>query len=70
MGFKQNKFITVSVEFEHQTAKALLINDGDESCWIPKSVIEDGFDFNKDYQKEEILHLKLPEWIAKKNNLI
>lgn len=63
------------LNLHRQTAKAVLVSDesnlGDE-FWLPKSQIslkglgiDDGWD-----EVEDVIEVKIPEWLAKKNDLL
>ena len=60
------KYIEIAYEYVHETPGAVLIHDGDEEHWIPKSVIEDGH--HVDWSKEE--EMPIAEWFALKEGLI
>lgn len=60
------EYAEISYEYKHQTDEAVLIFDGDNEHWIPKSLIEDGF--NIDYKTENVINVA--EWFAEKEGLI
>lgn len=57
--------VEISCEKKAETEAALLINDGTEEVWIPKSQIEEIEDEDK-----EVMTIYIPEWLATENNLI
>jgi len=65
----RNDPITVSVEFITHTAGAVLVKDGDEEAWIPKSKIENDEDDWDSLKLGDILDLDIPEWLAEDKGL-
>ncbi len=59
-------YVEISYEYRHQTDEAVLIFDGDDEHWIPKSLIEDGFDI--DYEAEDTINIE--GWFAKQEGMI
>ena len=56
--------IAITCKIEHETAKAVLINDGGQRTWLPKSVVELA------NEPDGTAVLYLPEWLAVKRGLI
>jgi len=50
----------------HQTEEAVLIFDGDNDYWVPKSCIED----SRNIDFESITTINIAVWFAKKEGLI
>lgn len=48
-----------------ETARAILIDDGDQEVWIPKSQILDS-----EYKYGALVSVTLPEWLAYERGLI
>jgi len=67
----RNDPVTVSVEFVTHAAGAVLVKDGDEEAWIPKSQIDDGEDnFDWDtYERGDTVDFDIPEWLAEDKGL-
>lgn len=57
--------IEISVTLVHKTERAILVEDGDQEVWLPKSQIK--FDAAN---AGETISVELPEWLAMKNGLI
>lgn len=60
------EYAEISYEYKHQTEEAVLINDGDKDCWIPKSCIENGDII--DFELNNIINVE--EWFAEKEGLV
>ena len=63
---KHDEYIEIAYELRHETYLAVLISDGDKEGWVPKSYVEDGFNFN--YEENGILPMatwfaEIEEWI-------
>lgn len=61
-----NETIEIAVEVIHDTDAALLIFDGMNEAWIPRSLIED-YDTNA---RGEISEITIPVWFAKQKELV
>jgi len=67
MGYYSDEEITYvdfDVDVIRETDRAILVNDGDEEFWIPKSVMESWPDPGKSGEA------RIAEWFALKNFLI
>ena len=55
----------ISVVYKHDTKLAVLVKDGDNLVWIPKSAIvnRDDMDWNS-IEKDDEINLEVPEWFA------
>ncbi len=54
----------------HQTPKAVLVNNGEEDMWIPKSqVLDKDLDWDA-YEKGDEIEFIIPEWLAEEKGLI
>ena len=60
------EYAEISYEYVHQTDEAVLISDGDDEYWIPKSCIENINDV--DLKLGETINIE--EWFAIKIGLI
>ena len=58
--------IEITVDFVRETDKAILINDGDQEVWLPKSQI----DYIIDEFKRIVYLVDLPEWLATAKGLV
>jgi len=69
---RKNDPIELCVEYRHDTDLAVLIKDGDQEVWIPKSLIEnrDDIDWDSFEQGDLIEELIIPEWLAEERELI
>jgi hypothetical protein len=54
------QLVDIAAELRHETIKAFLLYDGSKEVWVPKSLVEDNGDGT----------FTMPEWIAKKLELI
>ena len=54
------------LELVAETPKAICISDGINEGWIPKSQLEDDIE----YLQDGLVHIILPEWLAKNKELI
>lgn len=54
MSFGRSDLVDVAAEKRHETDKALLLFDGDQEVWVPKSQVEDNGDGT----------FTMPEWLA------
>lgn len=57
--------IEVAIEVKARTDKALLVSDGDNEVWIPRSQISD---YSGDENSPETIFI--PEWLANESGLI
>jgi hypothetical protein len=55
--------VTITCKIEHETDKAVLINNGGQKSWLPKSLIE------LDREPDGGAVVYVPEWLADKNGL-
>ncbi len=64
----RSNIIDVTVEIVRETAKAVLVHDGDESraVWLPLSQIE----LSKNDHSPGVHTVSLPEWLAQEKGLI
>lgn len=53
--------INLELDLLHQTDEALLVTDGDNEWWVPKSLCE---------YDEDIKWLTMPEWMALEKGMI
>lgn len=58
--------IEMTADFVRETEKAILINDGDNEVWLPKSQI----DYHLDEFKGVVYINDLPEWLAVDKGLV
>jgi hypothetical protein len=56
-------------EFKYQTDLAILVNDGDNDHWIPKSQIEEDIDWGS-LDKGDDIQVTIPEWLAEEKGLV
>jgi hypothetical protein len=56
--------IQIACMIKHQTESALLIDNGDQECWLPKSVVE------VDRLGDESAIVSVPKWLASRRGLI
>ena len=56
--------IEVTVDIVRETEKALLINDGTQEVWLPKSQI------TWTLRRDGMLDISMPEWLAEEKGLI
>ena len=59
----------LEAEFKRHTELAVLVSDGDESYWIPKSQIEEEIDWDSLGEGNEI-GVTIPEWLAEQKGLV
>lgn len=55
-----------AVEFRHETEMAILVFDGDEEIWLPKSQIE----YDEDAYFGDTIEVLIPEWLALEKRMI
>lgn len=62
------------LEFKKQTTPGILVSDGDEEFWLPKSEIEiDGISTWSDFETlkfGEEIDVYIPDWLAEDKGLI
>jgi len=58
---RNNNCLEFELEYIHQTPKAVLLSDGDNQIWLPKSQIR-GWD--SQYKKGKMVWVEIPEWLA------
>ena len=63
----RNDMVSIACNILRETALAILINDGDESVWLPKSKIE--YDENA-VDSDKVTTVEVPEWLAEDKGLI
>ncbi len=58
--------MTVELELEvvHETADAILVFDGDDQIWIPKSLLDEWPEVG------ETKTIEIPEWFAEEKGLV
>jgi len=56
--------VELSVEVVHITDKAILIDEGDEQIWLPKSQIR------LEHSSGNTYSVEIPEWLAMKKGLL
>ena len=59
------EMVEVDVKILLETKEALLVFDGDNEVWLPKSQIE--YDF---FEKGKEITIEIPEWIAIEKGLV
>lgn len=62
------EYIELSVEFVHETEKAVLVDDAGSKVWIPKSLL-DGWEDNA-RERGDVVEVSVPEWFAEKEGMI
>ena len=63
-------YVELSVEYLHHTEKAVLVKDGDNEIWIPKSLISDDAPDFDDLERHEAVEIPVAEWFAEEEGLI
>ena len=61
------EIIEIACTVDWETDKALLINDGTQKEWLPRSLLED---HTEDKKTGKITSVWVPYWWAKKNGFI
>jgi len=56
----------MTADFVRETDKAILVSDGDNKVWLPKSQI----DYELDEFKGIVYIIDLPEWLAIAKSLV
>lgn len=62
----EGKSIEMTADFVRETEKAILISDGDNKIWLPKSQI----DYELDEFKGVVYLIDVPEWLAVDKGLV
>ena len=64
---KRHEMIEFDMEYRHETDLAVLVDDGDDQYWLPKSQVQydDG-----EYEKGDIMTVYIPFWLAEDEGLI
>jgi len=60
--------VEIAIEFIYETDSAILINDGDNKVWIPKSQLK-GFNSNR-HSAGDHIEIECSEWFATQKGLI
>jgi hypothetical protein len=60
------RLIDLTLVEKRRTADAILVTDAERSVWLPLSQIE----INEAHPKTNVIEITLPEWLAKKRELI
>lgn len=58
--------VEIAVEVRRETDKALLVFDGKQEVWVPKSMITD----QSEDERGNVETIFLPEWLALEKGLI
>ena len=61
--------VDVKGVFKHYTDRAVLLEIDGEDRWIPRSVIEDGFDPSDENAKGDEVELQIKSWFAEREGL-
>ena len=57
--------ISIMVDLVHMTEDAILVYDGTQEVWVPKSLIVDPSSFELlGYDEYDSFELTIPEWLA------
>jgi hypothetical protein len=56
--------VQVTCTIKQETQRAILIDNGDQECWLPKSVVE------VDRLGDESAIVSVPKWLASRKGLI
>lgn len=62
------EMVEVDVKILEMTALAILVDDGDRTPWLAKSLLRE--DEIEDCEVGDFLTLTVPEWLAKQEGLI
>lgn len=65
---KHNARTELAVEFVRETENAILVKDGNNEVWIPKSQVT--YDEDLELKRGLALEIELPEWLAEEKGLI
>lgn len=65
-----SKLFDVTVTVKHETAKAILVNDGTRDVWIPKSFLGDDGQGQLEHNADGTATLTAPEWWLTEKELI
>ena len=63
---RNHDIIEVATTIRHQTDKAILVDEGKEKIWLPKSQVE----IDEHDEKTGAATLSMPEWLAVDKGLI
>jgi hypothetical protein len=61
---KTTNHVNITCSVKHETHQAILVDDGDQQVWLPKSKIE------TDAVGDGTIIVRVPEWLAKDRGLI
>jgi hypothetical protein len=61
---KKNELVDITVNLLHETEMAVLVTDGDDEVWLPKSQIE----YEIIDQRERTAVVTMPTWLAEKHD--
>jgi hypothetical protein len=64
--FARSDLIDLTVGLEFESPKAVRVNDGIKTAWLPLSQIE----IERDQPKPGFAKITLPEWLARDKGLI
>jgi hypothetical protein len=67
MAKKVIDFVELDLEITALTDKAVRVTDGDEYCWIAKSLIHN---FDESWEVGVTYEMSIPEWVAENEGLI
>ena len=59
--------VEIDLEILNETEKALRVTDGDQYCWIAKSVIQN---YDEDWTTGNTELMVIPLWLAEEEGLI
>lgn len=60
------ELIELSLDLVKKSDGALLVSDGDNEAWLPKSLIE----YDEEPERGRSIDIELPEWLAIEKGLI
>ena len=63
------EYVEICTVFQTQTDKAVLVSDGDEDVWLPKSCVEFDRDF-EDLERGDTITIQVAEWLAEQEGLV
>lgn len=63
------EYVEICTVYQTQTEKAVLVSDGDDDIWIPKSCVEYGGDFD-DLERGDTITIEVAKWFAEKEGMI
>jgi hypothetical protein len=64
---RKDQVVELDLEILSETDKALRVSDGDEFCWVAKSLIKN---YEEVWEVGNTLEMQIPEWLAEQLNLI